>query len=44
VTLRGQFGPVTATLDGQPVPVVQTSEGIRVDVSISGQHELVITP
>jgi dienelactone hydrolase len=44
ITLRGNFPAVTATLDGQPVPVVQTADGIRITVTLSGQNELVVTP
>jgi dienelactone hydrolase len=44
VTLRGQFPSVHATLDGQPVPVQPTADGIKVAVTLSGQNELVVSP
>jgi dienelactone hydrolase len=44
VTLRGNFPAVSATLDGQPVPVERTADGIRVTLALAGAHELVITP
>jgi dienelactone hydrolase len=45
VTLRGDFGPVSATLDGHPVQVEQVTGGIAVDVSgNAGQHTLIVTP
>jgi dienelactone hydrolase len=42
--LLGQFPAVTATLDGQPVPVQPTSEGVEITANLAGQHQLVITP
>lgn len=44
LTLRGDFPAVTATLDGQPVPVRQTAEGIELDLVLAAQHLLVVTP
>jgi hypothetical protein len=45
VGLQGQFGTVTATLDGSPVPVTQTADGIELALNLtSGQHQLVVTP
>ena len=45
LTLRGDFPPVTAELDGQPVPVTQTPEGIELSLDLAaGAQELVVTP
>ena len=45
LTLRGDFPAVTAELDGQPVPVTQTSEGIELSLNLAaGSQELVVTP
>jgi dienelactone hydrolase len=44
VTLRGSFGAVTATFDGQPVTVEHVADGIRVNLTLSGEKELVVTP
>ena len=45
LTLRGSFPAVTATLDGQPVPVQQTAAGIELSFNLTtGAHELVVTP
>jgi dienelactone hydrolase len=44
VTLLGQFPAVTATVDGQPVAVQQTAEGIEITADLTGQRELVVTP
>jgi hypothetical protein len=44
VTLRGAFGSVNATLDGSPVPVHATADGIELDLSLNGSHELVVSP
>jgi dienelactone hydrolase len=45
LTLRGAFGPVTATLDGQPVTVTPVSGGIELALNLSaGQHQLVVSP
>lgn len=45
LTLRGAFGPVTATLDGQPVTVTPVSGGIELALNLgTGQHQLVVTP
>jgi hypothetical protein len=43
--LKGPFGNVTATLDGNPVPVSHTADGIELALSLgSGQHQLVVSP
>jgi dienelactone hydrolase len=45
LTLRGSFPSVTATLDGQAVPVQQTAEGIELSLDLTtGAHALVVTP
>jgi dienelactone hydrolase len=44
VTLRGQFPPVHATLDGHPVSVQQTSDEVKLTLALTGDHELVVTP
>ena len=45
LTLEGDFPPVTATLDGQPVPVQQTATGILLSLTMTtGAHSLVVTP
>jgi hypothetical protein len=45
LTLRGDFPPVDATLDGSPVPVSQTAEGIEIHLGLgAGSHALVVTP
>ena len=36
---------MTAELDGQPVPVRQTSDGIELSLDLTaGAHELVVSP
>jgi dienelactone hydrolase len=43
--LEGAFGAVSATLDGDPVPVTHTANGIELALTLgSGQHQLVVTP
>jgi dienelactone hydrolase len=43
--LKGQFGTVTATLDGAPVPVSHTADGIELALTLgTGQHQLVVSP
>ncbi len=43
--LKGAFGAVSATLDGDPVPVTHTVDGIELALTLSaGQHQLVVTP
>lgn len=44
VTLRGNFPAVTATLDDQPVTVRRVADGIEVDLVLTGQHTLLVTP
>jgi dienelactone hydrolase len=44
LTLKGSFGPVTATLDGQPVAVTPVAGGIQMTLTLSSQHDLVVTP
>ena len=52
LTLRGQFGPgTTASIETltpccseQPVPVQHTAEGIVLELDVSGQYNLTITP
>ena len=45
LTLRGDFPSVTAELDGTPVPVTQTAEGIELSLNLAtGSQELVVTP
>ena len=45
LTLRGDFGPVTAKLDGLAVPVQQTADGIVLTFGLTGgDHELTVTP
>ena len=45
LTLRGDFPAVVATLDGNPVPVTQTAEGIVLQLNLTtGAHELAVTP
>ena len=43
--LKGSFGAVSATLDGNPVTVTHTAEGIELALTLSsGQHQLSVTP
>jgi hypothetical protein len=44
VKLKGSFGPVSATLDGQPVAVTPVAGGIQMTLTLSSQHDLVVTP
>ena len=45
LTLKGDFPAVTAALDGLPVPVQQTAEGIVLSLNMTaGAHSLVVTP
>jgi dienelactone hydrolase len=45
LTLRGNFPPVTATLDGQPVAVQQTAGAITLNLNLTtGSHALAVTP
>jgi predicted esterase len=44
VKLKGSFGPVSATLDGQPVVVTPTVDGIQMTLTLTSQHDLVVTP
>jgi hypothetical protein len=50
LTLRGNFPPVTATIRETPfgaeipVPVQQTAEGIELELDLTAQHDLTITP
>jgi dienelactone hydrolase len=45
LTLKGAFGPVTATLDGQPATVTPVSGGIEIALDLgTGSHQVVVRP
>ena len=45
LTLRGDFGPVNAQLDGLAAPVQPVDGGIRLTLGLTaGAHELTVTP